>query len=78
MTTGVARTGELSERSLIDALAAEKSAGASPSRLVVSGDLEMTALRILGSPGSLLDDLKGIAPNVARDPELPASTWMLA
>lgn len=78
MTTGLVRSGALTESALVDALASEGAAGASPSELRVSSDLEMVALRIVGRPASVLDAVRGIAPNVVVDGEMAPATWRLA
>lgn len=78
LSEGVQRDGELTDRSLRDALATEQSvAGARDSVLVVSTEeLRERALRILG-PGGGIDALRSVLPNVELDASLPVGTWQL-
>lgn len=74
---GVRRDGELSERSLADALADEKGRGESPNSLAVgSRELELTARRILEVPDGL-GELTAAVPAVVVDEDLDAGEWEL-
>lgn len=73
----IVRRGELSESSLVAAVAAERGTGRSIEQLAVgSRPLELQALRIL-SPHGGLDDLRASVPNVVIDGALPADGWEL-
>lgn len=77
MAERIIRTGELSERSLVDAVFDERERGVKAAVVAVgSRRLELLARRAL-HPAGPLGELRPGIPNVVLDRELPEDGWEL-
>jgi hypothetical protein len=71
------RDGELTEQSLLDALATEQAEGGRPTKVAVGSEaLALVARRIVGQPGGVTV-LAAVFPAVEVDGALGASGWEL-
>lgn len=74
----VRRTGELTQQSLVDAIADETQRGRTPALIAVGGgDLELTARRILNTDLSGLGGLRETFAAVELDDSLGPLEWEL-
>jgi len=74
----ITRTGELTHRSLLDAIASERAAGRRPDHLAVADEqLERAAMEILAASAHGQDALRSVLPRVVVDPDLLAGAWEL-
>jgi hypothetical protein len=74
----ITRDGELSEQSLVDAVAAERADGRRPARLMVGSEpLRLKALGILSNRDAGLDALAEQFPRVELDSGLDDAAWQL-